>query len=142
MNTPTPQPSVAARRPNWPAALHAILEQRRCTPFAWGSHDCCQFARRAIEAMTGTDPLPGVPQYATAREAILILRILGGIEALPDQAGLGEVRLSLAGRGDLMSCQTGRHIALGICIGRQAAFAGKAGLVYWPTMSCRKAWKV
>jgi hypothetical protein len=142
MTTPAQPNGPKPRAGNWPAALTAFVAQRRCTIFAWGMQDCCQFARRAIEAMTGADPLPEVQAYSTAREAIRMLRDLGGIEALPDRAGFGEVRLTMAGRGDIVSCQTGHHLALGICLGRDAAFAGKAGLVYLPTLSCRKAWKV
>ena len=138
----SPDGSPLVRKNDWPAALAAFVAQRQCTPFAWGLQDCCQFARRAIEAMTGADPLPDVPVYTTVREAVRILRDLGGIEALPDRAGFAEVRLTLAGRGDLMSCQTGRHLALGICLGRHSAFAGKSGLTYLPTLSCRRAWRV
>ena len=133
---------MSARLPDWPLHLSAFVAQRRCSPFAWGSQDCCQFARKTIEAMTDADPLPEVPAYSSAREGMRVLRDLGGIEALPVRASLPEIPLALAQRGDLLSCKTGRHLALGICIGRDAAFAGKAGLIYRPTLTCRKAWRI
>ncbi|MBM3855052.1 MAG: hypothetical protein FJ399_18170, partial [Verrucomicrobia bacterium] len=40
--------ATAGRLPDWPARLDAFIEQRRRSAFAWGVHDCCQFARAAV----------------------------------------------------------------------------------------------
>jgi hypothetical protein len=122
--------------------MSAFIATRRDQPFQWGTHDCCQFARGAITAITGSDPMPDIEIYATAAAAARILRRHGGIEHLPIEAGLSEIHLPLAQRGDLVSYDAGRRIALGICIGRDSVFAAPAGLAFAATMRCRCAWRV
>lgn len=76
--------------------ITAHLERR----FEWGQHDCVLFAAGWIEAKTGTQPLAMFPTWASAKEAIRIVRQLGGLEAALD-ARYKRIHPNLAKDGDL-----------------------------------------
>lgn len=134
---------MSARLPDWPEQLAAFLAQRRRMPFAWGVHDCCQFARRAVEAITGRDPAAHLELgfYATERGAARVLARLGGITELPGQCGLRAVPLSFVRRGDVVLLG-GSQPALGICIGGRVAFPASFGLAVLDLRACFRAWRV
>lgn len=140
----TPSPFV--RLPDWPARYAAYLQARHAMPFQWGVHDCCQFSRGNIVALTGRDPAATwrLRPYKTARGALGQLRRLGGIEALPAKAGLVEITLAYAGRGDLALGEDpdDGELVLGVVTGARTAFPTRIGLVFSPTLSCKRAWRV
>lgn len=129
---------------NWPAALHAFIESRRSVPFAWGTHDCCQFARRGVESQRGSDPAAALKlgHYKRAPGAAVVLRRLGGIEALPGRCGLEEVRVPMAQRGFVLLAEFEGKPTLGICVGDKAVFAGEHGLIFIAAKNCLRAWRV
>lgn len=138
---------MTARVHDWPEKLTAYLAQRRCMPFAWGVHDCCQFARRGVQAQLGRDPIKGrqlkLTAYRKAATAQRILDRVGGVEALPEKCGLAEVPVKRAHRGDLvLSPDIESRRALGICAGEKSVFAAKDGLLFVPTLACTRAWRV
>lgn len=128
------------------AALAAIIEQHRDTPFAWGVHDCCLWSATAAQAQTGTDlAARWRGTYSSRSEArALIARDFGGeIENIPANCGLSEVPVPSAKRGYIVSAHfKGYGVSLGVCIGSRAAFAGKTGLVFVPMERVRRAWRV
>lgn len=132
------------RLQDWPLRLDAFVEQRRCMPFAWGSQDCCQFARHAVAALTGSDPAAdwGLRPYRTAKGAAGQLARLGGIAALPGRAGLSEIPLLRAGRGDLALVPNAGRPALGIVLGAKVAYVGEQGLAFVPVTACTNTWRV
>lgn len=134
------------RLPNWSTLLVEFIAQHRCMPFAWGSQDCCQFGRKAVHRLRGKDPTKGrrlgLRRYHTAAAAAKTLARLGGVEALPGRCGLVEISLVRASRGDLVLLELEGRPALGVCVGEKAAFPGKDGLVFHPTLSSRRAWRV
>lgn len=131
------------RREDWDQQLNALVERRRHMPFRWGFHDCCQFARYAVEAQTGSDPAQEwkLRSYKTASGAARELRRLGGLENLPARAGAVEIRVTLARRGDIVLCPSGERFALGVCLGAMTAAPTKHGLVFIPTLECSRAWR-
>lgn len=134
------------RLPDWPDRFARYLLARHATPFEWGKHDCCQFARGNALAITGRDVACGlgIRPYKTANGALRQLQRVGGIEQLPVRAGLTEVPLAYAQRGDLalgMFGFDGRG-ALGVVVGDKVAFAGPAGLEFRALLECRKAWRI
>lgn len=135
---------MIARIDNWPERFNALFARHRRTAFAWGVHDCCQLARQNITALCGADPAADwkIPGYSTAEGAAAALDQLGGIEALPIRAGLKEIAIGFAGRGDLALDEIEGRPTLGVVAGRDTAFAGKEGLVFRPTRSCLRAWRV
>jgi hypothetical protein len=144
---------MSARVQTWPRDLAALIERRRHMPFRFGMHDCCQFARAAIEAQTGEDPaaLLRLASYRRRAHAAAELRRLGGIAALPAAAGLAPIAPGIAGRGaiGLQRYESPRPgmaplqlEALGVCLGIMSAFPGRRGLVFNRTLGCIAAWRI
>ena len=136
---------MSARLPDWPARLNAFIERRRHMPFKWGVHDCCQFARAGAAAQRGVDPAAALElrKYRSSSGAAVLLRRLGGVEALPGACRLQEIGVKLAQRGDVV-CTTDERgrAALGLCVGEYSAFPGNHGLSFVRTLQCRRAWRV
>ncbi len=133
------------RLADWPARLDAYLESARPRRFAWGVHDCGQFARGGVAALRGSDPAAALrlARYRTRAGAAAQLRRLGGIAAIPAACGLTPRPLPLAHRGDVVLHDfPGVGATLGLCLGRAAAFPGAHGLVFVPTLAGRCAWEV
>jgi len=139
MNSPTPGRFI--RLPDWPERLAACIAEQRHRPFAWGEHDCCQFVARAIEAMTGVNPLAAI-SYRSAKEALRLLRVEQGLlGAVTQRLGVSKsVRLAM--RGDVVLLAGNKRDALGIVVGEDARFASREGLVSVAVLSCRAAWQV
>lgn len=129
------------RRHDWPERLDAYVESRREEPFAFGSHDCCQFAAGAVESITGENPADRW-HYADETEALQLLELHGGVEGLVTIA-LGEpVHPSRAHRGDVVTGDFPSGTAAGICLGNECVFPSALGLVFWPRSVAVKAWRV
>lgn len=135
---------MKTRRTDWPSCLAAYIAQSRRTPFEWGQHDCCQFSRKGIIAITDEDPAKawGIPAYSTAKEALKVLSAHGGVAALPARAGFALITPKRARRGDLAMAIFSRREALGIVQGERVAFAGIDGLVFIAVGECTAAWRV
>lgn len=135
------------RLQDWPSALFAYVEDRRNEPFQWGRMDCCMFAAGAIEAMTGVDATASFPAYEDEFDAKAILAAHEGLESLVEvqcqKLGFTELPTPRkAQRGDLVLFDNAGNPAIGICIGGEVAFPGKAGVVFHPLRDCRRAWRV
>lgn len=151
---PPPASARGRRVQDWPTLLFHLIEARRSTPFAWGRQDCCLFACDGVLAQTGLDPAAGLfrGQYRDALGAARLVRKHGGVGAIAAKVckalGYPEVPVALAQRGDVVTIDKvgedlpGMRLALGICIGGEAAFPGKNGLVFHPINHCRRAWAV
>jgi hypothetical protein len=134
------------RHADWPRRLADFLASRYRTPFAWGTHDCCQTARAGVRAITGRDLGRGLGlrRYRTALGAAKQLARLGGIEAIPARAGLEEISITYARRGDVVLGPAGSagELALGLVVSDKAAFAAPEGFEYRPVLECKRAWRV
>lgn len=111
------------RKPDWEARLAAYLEPLRAREFTWGSHDCCTFTAGAVEAMTGTDPMPEFRgAYRSAASASRALRQIGAGD-LPRTLGgkFRRVAPNLAQRGDIVM----HDGLLGICLGPVVVAVGR-----------------
>lgn len=112
-------------------------------PFAWGTHDCCQFVRDALRLMTGRDI--AIPRYRTERGAVRALELLGGYEGA--MAAYGAQPLPgplLAQRGDVVMVKVDGLFegALAICTGIAAHSVGPGGLEAAPQSQWLRAWRV
>lgn len=135
------------RQSNWPARLNAFIEQRRAMPFTWGKNDCCLFTCDWISLMTGIDPAKSLrKKYGDALGAQRILKRRGGVEAVAacecGKLGWSEVLPALAHRGDPVSVDTEHGAALGVSMGRHAAFPGPEGVAFVLMSKCRRAWRI
>lgn len=113
------------RLPDWEARLAAYLEPLRTRPFQWGRHDCCTFSAGAVEAMTGTDPMPEFRgRYSTAIGSARALRRFGAgdLAATMDQKFV-RLPASLARRGDIVMTAG----LLGVCLGGVLVAVGREG---------------
>lgn len=87
--------------PNIDTTLGDLLASWRGRPFAWGTADCCQFAREAAWLLHGI--AFDAPAYVSERDAARTLRRLGGYPGLLVQAGLQRRgALAAARRGDFV----------------------------------------
>lgn len=125
---------------NWPHALATYLRACHDRPFAWGVHDCAQFAAGAVEVQTGRRPT--LPRYRSAAGAARLLRERALRERATDALG-PEIPPARAQRGDLVLAAGADGAALGVCMGEVSWFPGKpSGLVARPTLECVTAWGV
>jgi len=137
---------------NWHLALHALIQDRRSMHFAWGRHDCCQFAGAAAAALTGDGKFTAhAGKYSTALGARRYLMTLTGVKdpdaaiyALPEFFGLQEINPNLAQRGDIVAIEQGHHAALAVVTldARLLAAPALAGLEFMPREHAMRAWRV
>jgi len=127
---------------DWEARLASLVVEAQTRRFAWGVFDCCIFAADAVQAMTGKDPMDGLRGYTTWRQAILLVRRLGGLPAAVKQA-LGEPLSvpTLAQRGDVVLVNT-KLPALGVVVGASALVPLSTGVQRFPVGDWVTAWRV
>lgn len=133
------------RREDWQPQLRAELERAASEPFEWGRTDCCMFAARCIDAMTGSTWETELRQaYQDKRSALVYLAEEGGLEEALTRRFGRPVAWWHARRGDLvlLPAVDGRG-SLGICYGHTAAAVlPDRGLCYVPITSASAAWRV
>lgn len=128
------------RLENWEKKLNEHLDT--IEPFKWGTNDCCMFAVRCVEVMTGIDYGKKFRGYKTSLGAQKHLDKYGGVEGIATEC-LGESKNpKLAKRGDVISHENDDAIALGICVGSKIAAIGKDGVVFLPMKNAIKAWSI
>lgn len=126
----------------WAQALSESISNWQNRQFNWATSDCCQFAAEVVLAISGIDYRDRFPKYESRDEAEKILNELGGIEALASSV-LGERKHpSAAKRGDVVACDFGDGLALGICLGVESCAPGIKGLVYRKTLKSVAAWSI
>jgi hypothetical protein len=127
---------MRARAPGWESRLLTVVEHAALCPFAWGTNDCCLFALRCAEAVTGLSDLVILKPYKSARGALREVKRLGGLEqAASDALGAPLLNPLRAQRGDIVLVeQDGPFdgLALGVCLGADAHLTGPQGLVSIP----------
>ena len=131
--------------PDWPERLAELVEQRRDTPFAWGSHDCCLWAADAVQTITGHDTAAAWRgRYASEAEAEALMAGAAGLYGLVAQAleaqGIPQCPPALAQRGDQALVEHGNTLAMGVVLGEVVAVPGPDGLAYAPIGAIRRAW--
>jgi hypothetical protein len=131
-----------SRLPDATVRLAELIRKSQRRQFRWGSFDCCQFAARAVHAITGRDPRDVFPVYRTRAQAESILADCTGLEALASKA-LGErIHPSRASTGDIVLCDFGRGPQPAVCIGAYCLAPGRQGLERRMTLNAVAAWKV
>ncbi len=58
-------------------AFTAAVYRHRRLAFAWGEADCVRFWADCVQAITGRDPLAGLPAWSCPRSAVRTLRSAG-----------------------------------------------------------------
>ena len=130
------------RLDNWPGLLIAFIDTRRDEPFCWGINDCCAFAARAVEAITGVDVFAPWAEYADAASAARLVQAAGGVDAIADRV-LGErIAPSFAQRGDVMRVEIEGRQSLAVCVGAVCAAPGVETLQFLQREEATCAWRV
>jgi hypothetical protein len=134
------------RREGWPERLAAMVEAARDVPFAWGSHDCCTWAARWVEAERGVSILaPFVyarGEWASALEAARIMQDAGGLGAIVT-AELGvAMPAARAMRGDVVRVEIEGRESLAVVVGDMAAAPGLEGIAFAPMGRWLEGWAV
>lgn len=128
------------RLPHWPRLLDEYVDAARLQPFGWGALDCCTFAAGAVQAITGRAvPLPA---WSGRRDAVDVLRRLGGLRAATCQR-LGDMQpAAVARRGDVLLLQQQGRDLLAVCMGHAWAAPGRNGLAFGPMSEALCAWRI
>lgn len=111
------------RRDDWLDRLWAEVDACASLSFEYGTHDCCTFVARAVEAMTG-DPLvaPLAERYHDKRSALQFIAAEGGlVQAV--SVFLGQPEEGWPRRGDVALVETEDGPGVGVCVGEQVACA-------------------
>jgi hypothetical protein len=142
-------PATVRRLSNWPGLHARFLSERAALPFEWGKNDCCLFACDGILTTTGLDPAAKIyrGKYHDKLGAARLLRKQGGVERLAARVckahGFKGCPVAMARRADIVLFNMpGVGLTLGICDGARSAFVAEGGLVWYPTLQCRRAWRI
>lgn len=130
------------RTQGWTQSLSEKVEEWRDRSFDWSTSDCCQFAAEVVYAITGTDYREKFPRYESRAQAEKILSAIGGVIALASSVLGDSKHPSIAKRGDVVACDFGDGVAIGICLGVWSCAPGPSGLVYRPTLNAVSAWSI
>ena len=129
------------RRHDWPERLADFMDSVRDEPFSWGEHDCCQFAAKAVEAITGENPAARWV-YDSSQGAKELLDANGGVEGLVTQALGAPVHPSRMQRGDVVLADLDNGPTAGVCTGNAIAFPASVGVLFLQRSLARLAWRV
>lgn len=115
------------RAEGWEGRLRELIDGKRFDPFAWGSNDCCTFARDCYRAMMGEDPA-GFPTWSDRAGAAALLAEKPLVDWITAVVGLPRPGYAWARRGDLV--QVGA-VAPGV-----PAELGFVGVAMGPSIAC------
>lgn len=130
------------RKEQWPEILADEIEAARGRPFAWGSHDCCAFAARVVQAMTGVDFLANFAPYHDKAGANALLSGHDGVRDFATACLGNPIPPLKAQRGDIVVVDTKDGEALGICNGSHHVCASLRGIEVVPFGEALAAWRV
>ena len=139
------------RRDGWEHYLDEFIFKRKRSSFRYGKNDCCLFVCDAVERMTGVDPAEEFRgKYSTKSGAYELLKKFAGgkleetVRTLTKNYGMPEINKNFAGRGDVVLVNGEMGDALGIVdmTGEQVAIPARKGLVFFPMIAIKKAWRV
>lgn len=124
----------------WEKRLNEFLDS--VGPFEWGSNDCCMFAVKAVEVMTGKDHGKPYRGYKTGLGAARRLEKHGGVEGIATIELGAPKPILYVKRGDVVSVKNDGNLLLGICLGDKIAAVSETGLVFLSTDTIQNAWSV
>lgn len=129
------------RNHDWASRLHEVVADHKYREFAWGEADCCLFAAKCVDAMTGSDLYREIRgNYFNEESAKAYIASFGGLEQAVTH-WLGEPT-GRATRGDVVLFDGGEGDAVGICLGSEVYAMGPKGLHRVPRRVILKAWHV
>jgi hypothetical protein len=116
--------------------LSEYVEQSFHRPFKWGEHDCTLFVINWIKEATGKDFLETLPKWNSEREALGLIKSLGGLEKACDDR-LKRIPVVQAKNGDIGMIDK----SLCLFIGPRIVATGVNGLIYFNRGDAKCAWQ-
>lgn len=131
------------RRKDWVSRLLAVVDDAQGRPFEWGQHDCCLFAARCIDAVTGSDWAVDLELwYWDESTALAYIKAEGSIRASVSRRFGEPVAPLLARRGDLVLVDSPIGEAVTVCVGPSLVGAAPSGLTVLPLSAGLCAWRI
>jgi hypothetical protein len=134
------------RHPEWQKRLADVIAASEREHFAYGRHDCVQFAFRCAASVTGRKCIPAHRNYKSKRGSQTAMR-RAGFKSLGEVVGSVFELLSfplLAQRGDIVLIDSTNGDALGV-VGIDGATVhclGPQGFQNLPLSRAIQAWRV
>ena len=127
---------------NWEQVLSEYLQTQSLAPFEWGVNDCCHFAAKAAELITGVGYGDRYPCDSSSSAQVLLLEH-GGVIGIADQH-YERIDTGFVWRGDIVAAKVSgsEDYALGICQGLHAVFKSADGLSAKAMSDIEIAWRV
>jgi len=112
----------------WEQRLDALVAEAQTRDFRYGEWDCALFACASIQAMTGADPGAAFRgTYADEAGCARLLAKVGGLEGganrIASDHHFAVIPVLMAWRGDVVLARADGKPTLGVCLGRDVAFA-------------------
>lgn len=133
------------RREDWTRQLWATIDEATARPFAWGDQDCCLFAARCVDAMTGSEYERELRTlYHDKASALRFIVTEGGIEPAVTVRFGPPVKWWHAMRGDLCLVPTPDGLgSLGVCVGPTIACVNEdQGVTFVSIDQATACWRV
>lgn len=132
--------TTLTRLPDWQQRFGDLVAQRMAMPFTWGQFDCVMWAADAVQAITGHDFADGMRgTYSTERQALRILKPLGGVAALASER-LSQRPLAMVRCGDVGLLDSDTRPTLVVYGGAHWLAATAKGLWGMPSERVSQAW--
>jgi hypothetical protein len=130
------------RLPDWQLRFDSEIQAHTDSPFSWGTVDCYLFAAACVQAITGSDIAKGIRGYATPKQALRLLRDLGGMNLLMSRTLGTPFPAGAAREGDVLLARAGNRPAFAVCTGSGALGPSARGLVHVPRADWLCTWRV
>ena len=135
----------------WEERLGEFIRKTVDIPFKWGTTDCCTFAADCILLTCGKDLVGAFRNtYTNEAAAKASLNINGKgslrltVSAVAINAGLTEIKIAYAQRGDLVYMIAHGQPAIGIIDLSARMILGRSeqGIIQMPLTTARQIWRV
>jgi len=122
--------------------MWATVDAYRGVEFAWGTHDCCLFSGRVLDAIHGTTFEAQLQaQYQDAASGLRFLAGFENLEAAVSSLLGAPQKMALTKRGQVCLISTAAGDGLGVCVGYQIAVASPdVGVAFYPFEVIQKSW--
>jgi len=132
------------RHQDWSKRFNSLIQAASNKPFVWGKHDCCLFAADVVYELTGVDHAQFLRgRYKTHLGAARIIKKLGGVKVIVENALGDEIQPLLAQRGDIVLIKTKEFgDTLAVCAGEYCLAPGYNGLAKVSIKEAVAAWRV
>jgi hypothetical protein len=119
--------------------LGEFVQSKEDVPFLWGYNDCFCFAADWVALLTGVDYMEPFRGLTSAKEALRLMRSMGGVEKVVS-ARL-KLRKGAAEPGDVVMVVGLKGFkTLGVCLGERLYLLAVDGPVYLPSCEAKLVW--